>query len=75
MQFRRFVTILFADVVESMALAEALDPEVVAEIMRRYFDTVCAQAFRELDELLFASLFRRCRRTGGCGSGSAARGE
>ena len=29
MQFRRLVTILFVDVVESMALAEALDPEAL----------------------------------------------
>ena len=30
MQFRRLVTILFVDVVESIALAEALDPEALA---------------------------------------------
>ncbi len=38
MQFRRLVTILFVDVVESMALAEALDPEALgtrpAELLR-----------------------------------------
>jgi class 3 adenylate cyclase/tetratricopeptide (TPR) repeat protein len=46
MEFRRLVTILFADVVESMALAEALDAEAVAEILRRYFDTVSAALTR-----------------------------
>jgi DNA-binding SARP family transcriptional activator len=40
MQFRRLVTILFVDVVESMALAEALDPEALAGVLRRYFETV-----------------------------------
>src|SRR5262245_11646877 len=40
MQFRRLVTILFVDVVESMALAEALDPEALAAVLRRYFETV-----------------------------------
>src|SRR6187399_1776919 len=34
MQFRRLVTILFVDVVESMALAEALDPEALAGVLR-----------------------------------------
>jgi DNA-binding SARP family transcriptional activator len=42
MQFRRLVTILFVDVVESMALAEALDPEALAAVLRRYFETVSA---------------------------------
>ncbi len=42
MQFRRLVTILFADVVDSMALAEALDPEALGEVLRRYFETVSA---------------------------------
>ena len=40
MQFRRLVTILFADVVESMALAEALDPEALGTVLRSYFETV-----------------------------------
>ena len=40
MQFRRLVTILFADVVESMALAEALDPEALGQVLKRYFETV-----------------------------------
>ena len=40
MQFRRLVTILFVDVVESMALAEALDAEALGSVLRRYFDTV-----------------------------------
>ena len=42
MQFRRLVTILFVDVVESMALAEALDPEALSSVLRRYFETVSA---------------------------------
>ena len=40
MQFRRLVTILFVDVVESMALAEALDPEALGTVLRSYFETV-----------------------------------
>jgi class 3 adenylate cyclase len=40
MQFRRLVTILFIDVVESMALAEALDPEALSTVLRRYFEAV-----------------------------------
>ncbi|HEX4747559.1 MAG TPA: BTAD domain-containing putative transcriptional regulator, partial [Gaiellaceae bacterium] len=40
MQFRRLVTILFVDVVESMALAEALDPEALGTVFRSYFETV-----------------------------------
>ena len=42
MQFRRLATILFVDVVDSMALAEALDPEALGSLQRRYFDTVAA---------------------------------
>jgi len=42
MQFRRLVTILFVDVVESMALAEALDAEAFGIVLRRYFETVAA---------------------------------
>ena len=40
MQFRRLVTILFCDVVESMALAEKLDPEALGRVLQRYFETV-----------------------------------
>jgi class 3 adenylate cyclase len=46
MQFRRLVTILFVDVVESMALAEALDPEALAAVLRRYFEMVSAAIVR-----------------------------
>ena len=46
MQFRRLVTILFVDVVESMALAEALDPEALAAVLRRYFETVSSAIAR-----------------------------
>ena len=46
MQFRRLVTILFVDVVESMALAEALDPEALGAVLRRYFETVSAAITR-----------------------------
>jgi len=42
MQFRRLVTILFVDVVESMALAEALDPEALGLVLHRYFESVSA---------------------------------
>ena len=42
MQFRRLVTILFVDVVESMALAEALDAEALGRVLQRYFETVSA---------------------------------
>ncbi|MGH3016433.1 MAG: AfsR/SARP family transcriptional regulator, partial [Gaiellaceae bacterium] len=42
MQFRRLVTVLFVDVVESMALAEALDAEALGRVLQRYFDTVSA---------------------------------
>jgi DNA-binding SARP family transcriptional activator len=40
MQFRRLVTILFADVTEPIAFDEGLDAEAVAQVRRRYFDTV-----------------------------------
>jgi class 3 adenylate cyclase len=46
MQFRRLVTILFVDVVESMALAEALDPEALGQVLQRYFGTVSAALTR-----------------------------
>jgi class 3 adenylate cyclase len=42
MEFRRLVTVLFADVVESMALAEALDAEALGRVLRLYFETVSA---------------------------------
>ena len=42
MSFRRLVTILFVDVVESMALAETLDPEALGVVLQRYFETVAA---------------------------------
>ena len=42
MEFRRLVTVLFADVVESMALAEALDAEALGRVLRQYFETVAA---------------------------------
>jgi DNA-binding SARP family transcriptional activator/predicted ATPase len=37
---RKTVTILFADVVDSSALAVALDPEVLRALMRSYFEVV-----------------------------------
>ena len=46
MQFRRLVTMLFVDVVESMALAAALDPEALSAVLRRYFETVSAAIVR-----------------------------
>jgi DNA-binding SARP family transcriptional activator/tetratricopeptide (TPR) repeat protein len=39
MQFRRLVTIVFVDLVESMALADVLDPETLHRVLRRYFET------------------------------------
>jgi class 3 adenylate cyclase len=46
MQFRRLVTILFVDVVESMALAEALDAEALGRVLQSYFETVSAAITR-----------------------------
>ena len=46
MQFRRLVTIVFVDVVESMALAEALDPEALGTVLRSYFETVSSAISR-----------------------------
>ncbi|HUG64553.1 MAG TPA: AAA family ATPase, partial [Gaiellaceae bacterium] len=46
MQFRRLVTVLFVDVVESMALADALDAEALGVVLRRYFETVAAAITR-----------------------------
>jgi DNA-binding SARP family transcriptional activator len=40
MQFRRLVTVLVVDVVESLALAEALDAEALGQVLRRYNGTV-----------------------------------
>jgi DNA-binding SARP family transcriptional activator len=37
---RKTVTVLFTDIVDSTALADALDAEVMRSFMRRYFDTV-----------------------------------
>ncbi|HEX2433209.1 MAG TPA: BTAD domain-containing putative transcriptional regulator [Gaiellaceae bacterium] len=42
MQFRRLVTILFVDIVGSMALAEKLDPEALGRVLQRYFEMVSA---------------------------------
>ncbi len=46
MQFRRLATILFCDVVESMALADTLDAEALGQVLRLYFDTVSAALMR-----------------------------
>ena len=46
MQFRRLVTILFVDVVESMALADSLDAEALGQVLSGYFDTVSAALTR-----------------------------
>jgi class 3 adenylate cyclase/tetratricopeptide (TPR) repeat protein len=46
MQFRRLVTIVFVDVVESMALAEKLDPEALGRVLHSYFETVSAAITR-----------------------------
>jgi class 3 adenylate cyclase/tetratricopeptide (TPR) repeat protein len=46
MQFRRLVTILFVDVVESMALAATLDPEALGRVLQSYFETVSAALIR-----------------------------
>ena len=46
MQFRRLATILFCDVVESMALADTLDAEALGQVLRLYFDTVSAALTR-----------------------------
>ena len=46
MQFRRLVTVLFVDVVESLALAEVLDAEALGRVLQRYFDIVSAALTR-----------------------------
>ena len=46
MQYRRLASILFVDVVESMALGERLDPEALGSVQRRYFETVSAAIAR-----------------------------
>ena len=46
MQFRRLATILFVDVVDSMAVSEALDPEALLGVQRSYFETVSATILR-----------------------------
>ena len=46
MEFRRLVTVLFADVADSMTLAESLDAEALARVLRQYFETVSAVLLR-----------------------------
>ena len=46
MQFRRLVTVLFADVVESMALADSLDAEALGLVLSSYFEAVSAALTR-----------------------------
>jgi DNA-binding SARP family transcriptional activator len=46
MQFRRLVTVLFVDVVESMAIADALDAEALGRVLSGYFETVSAALTR-----------------------------
>jgi class 3 adenylate cyclase len=46
MQYRRLASILFVDVVGSMALGERLDPEALGSVQRRYFETVSAALTR-----------------------------
>lgn len=46
MQFRRLVTILFVDIVESMALAETLDAEALGRVLQSYFESVSAAITR-----------------------------
>jgi DNA-binding SARP family transcriptional activator/predicted ATPase len=42
MQFRRLVTILFVDLVDSLALAGSLDAEALGRVLSGYFETVSA---------------------------------
>jgi DNA-binding SARP family transcriptional activator len=42
MQFRRLATILFVDVVDSMAMTETMDPEALMRVQRSYFEAVAA---------------------------------
>ena len=46
MQFRRLVTVLLVDVVEQLALAEALDAEALGVVLRGYFEAVSAAIAR-----------------------------
>ncbi len=46
MESRRLVTLLVVDVVESMALAEALDAEALGRVLQRYFETVSGAVTR-----------------------------
>ncbi len=46
LESRRLVTLLFVDVVESMALAEALDAEALGRVLQRYFETVSGAVTR-----------------------------
>jgi predicted ATPase/class 3 adenylate cyclase len=39
-RFRRVVTVLFVDVVDSTALGERLDPEAVSQVMTAYFEAM-----------------------------------
>ena len=47
---RRIVTILFADVKGSTAMAESLDPEAVMEIMDGAFDVLIEPIYRGRNE-------------------------
>jgi DNA-binding SARP family transcriptional activator len=46
MQFRRLVTVLFVDVVGSMALADSLDAEALRQVLGSYFEAVSAAVAR-----------------------------
>ena len=46
MQFRRLVTVLVVDVVEQLALAEALDAEALGVVLRGYFEAVSSAIAR-----------------------------
>src|SRR3989454_1426072 len=43
---RRVVTVMFADLVESMALAETLDPEDLRAVLSRLYNLVAAEGRR-----------------------------
>jgi class 3 adenylate cyclase/tetratricopeptide (TPR) repeat protein len=45
-QTRKVVTVLFCDVVGSTALGERLDPEVVRDVMQRYYTAMCVAVER-----------------------------
>ncbi len=46
LRHRRLVTILFVDVVAPVALAEALDPETLGNVLRRYFEAASEAVVR-----------------------------